>query len=513
MPDHDRPWDAIVVGSGLGGLAAGAAFARKGKRVLVLERLPNFGGAATIYRHGSLTMEASLHETDGDTIFGPTSAFAQLELQGAVEPVATDLFYEVRSSVFAGPVRVPHRLDAAEAELARCFPEARAGLDRYFATLRRLRLSMLDFSGSNGRGAFIRLVVSGRLFELVRLRRRTLAEQLSICFSKHEPAKLALGAPLAYFDSDPAKLSFILFGAVTARYIESGSYYFRGGSHALTMALIRVVKEAGGEALRGRDVERILLDNQGQVAGVRHQGTDGEVREDLSPVVFGNAAPATLAEMLPDAQRVAFGERFARFEPSSSLFTVSLGLARPAADFGVGAYSTFVYPDAITRLDQLSAAAAVLAEEPGSALPPYVVVDYGRLDTGLRRDDGDPYLVTLSGVDRLSNWNGLEADAYDARRARWMNALIGDLDRRFPGIAAAVTQREMATARTLRYYLGTPQGEVYGFRPTPERMFARPPTPRTSVPGLWIASAYTVSGGYAGAIQGGLMAARAAGRG
>ena len=53
-----------------------------------------------------------------------------------------------------------------------------------------------------------------------------------------------------------------------------------------------------------------------------------------------------------------------------------------------------------------------------------------------------------------------------------MDALIGDLDRRFPGIAAVVTQREMATARTLRHYLGTPQGEVYGFRPTPERMFA-----------------------------------------
>jgi phytoene dehydrogenase-like protein len=52
MPDDRRPWDAIVVGSGLGGLAAGAAFARKGKRVLVLERLSNFGGAATIYRHG-----------------------------------------------------------------------------------------------------------------------------------------------------------------------------------------------------------------------------------------------------------------------------------------------------------------------------------------------------------------------------------------------------------------------------------------------------------------------------
>ena len=147
------------------------------------------------------------------------------------------------------------------------------------------------------------------------------------------------------------------------------------------MALIRVIMEAGGEALHSRIVERILLDKQGQVAGVRHRGTDGEDRDDLAAVVIGNAAPATLAEMLPDAQRAAFGERFARFEPSCSLFTISLDLARPAAEFGIGAYSTFVYPDTITRLDQFWAATTVLDGEPASALPPYVVADYGRLDS------------------------------------------------------------------------------------------------------------------------------------
>jgi len=41
------PWDAIVIGSGLGGLAAAAALANKGQRVLVVERLDHFGGAAS----------------------------------------------------------------------------------------------------------------------------------------------------------------------------------------------------------------------------------------------------------------------------------------------------------------------------------------------------------------------------------------------------------------------------------------------------------------------------------
>ena len=60
-----RQFDAIVIGSGLGGLTAGALYARAGHRVLVLERNQNFGGAATVYRHGALAIEASLHEIDG----------------------------------------------------------------------------------------------------------------------------------------------------------------------------------------------------------------------------------------------------------------------------------------------------------------------------------------------------------------------------------------------------------------------------------------------------------------
>jgi all-trans-retinol 13,14-reductase len=84
------------------------------------------------------------------------------------------------------------------------------------------------------------------------------------------------------------------------------------------------------------------------------------------------------------------------------------------------------------------------------------------------------------------------------------------LDRRYPGLQSAVAQREMATSRTMHKWLGTPAGEVYGFRPTPSRLFSRPPTAATPIRGLWLSSAYTVSGGYAGAMQGGLMAADAA---
>lgn len=56
-------YDAIVIGSGLGGLTAGALFAHAGHRVLVIEQNDIFGGAATTYHRGAMNVEASLHET------------------------------------------------------------------------------------------------------------------------------------------------------------------------------------------------------------------------------------------------------------------------------------------------------------------------------------------------------------------------------------------------------------------------------------------------------------------
>ena len=72
---------------------------------------------------------------------------------------------------------------------------------------------------------------------------------------------------------------------------------------------------------------------------------------------------------------------------------------------------------------------------PGEDMPLMVIVDYSAIDSGL---GGPPYPVSVVGVDRTANWAGLDGAAYDAKRNSWREAILGAIDREFPGFAAKV---------------------------------------------------------------------------
>src|ERR1700722_3953707 len=124
-----RHFDAIVIGSGLGGLTAAALYARPGHKVLVIERNQNFGGAATVYRHGALAIEASLHEIDGLDPKDPTPPnLRSISLDRDASFVDVGDLHEVRSPLFAESFVWPHGLAAALNAAKHRFPRQGSGL-------------------------------------------------------------------------------------------------------------------------------------------------------------------------------------------------------------------------------------------------------------------------------------------------------------------------------------------------------------------------------------------------
>ena len=206
-----------------------------------------------------------------------------------------------------------------------------------------------------------------------------------------------------------------------------------------------------------------------------------------------------------------FGAHYQGRRPSISLFDIALGLNRPPRELGLTHYFTMLIPDWVNALADYAGSAEILANAPGTRMPVVGIVNYDAIDSGLNPDG--PHLVSVTGIDRTANWDGLDEQAYRAKRDGWLDAIVAGIDRSFPGFAGRVVQREMATAATMHRYLNTPDGAVYGFAPDPPRGLPTAGSEKavaTTVPGLWLTSSYGGFGGFTGVMLTGMLAAQAA---
>lgn len=506
------PYDAIVIGAGLGGLTAAALLARAGRRTLIIERNGSVGGAASTYKVGDLSIEASLHETSdpADPIDPKHAILARIGVLDAVEWVPTGSIYEVRGGPVGQPFVLPDGFAAARSALTERFPSSKAGIAAALADMERIAsgLGTLSRRREAFRDPREGLAALVKLVPVVRDWRRSVAQVFDRAFGDNEPLKCALAANLPYWHDDPDRLWWVLFAVAQGGYLASGGRYVRGGSARLSQALADATKQAGGEILLGRQVTDIRLDGDGSPSGVVHADRrGGEPMEARAPVIVANAAPAVLAPMLPSSARRRFWPAYAGLPSSISLFSATFGLSVRPATLGFRRYATFLLPSWLRSLSDYRRGADLLEAAPGHEPPPMTVVDYSAIDSGL---GGPPYPVSVVGVDRLANWIGLDKANRDAKREQWRQAIMAAIDREFPGFATHVVASVFNTALSMHNYLNTPGGAVYGFAPLPPsgliwRGVRR--SPRTPIRGLYLASSYAGSGGFTGAILAGGAAA------
>jgi phytoene dehydrogenase-like protein len=493
-------YDVVIVGAGLGGLTAGAILAREGRKVLVIERSNSVGGAASSYKSGELFVEGSLHETS-DPHHPRDPKHDVLTRAGVIDKVAwvpSGAFYQARGGPLPQPFLMPDNFDAARQALAERFPEARKGIDQLLGEMERIVSAMATIS--QGKDApedpsetLLRLIPDAGDWSL------SLSQKLDRVFGDNEAIKCVLAANLSYFHDDPTTLWWIYFALAQGNYLQGGGRYVQGGSQRLSSALARAIKLAGSDALVRRVVSGISLN--GDIKTVTHTAKDGSDPKTVECLrIVGNAAPAALEPLMAADAAEKLSQSYALQTPSASLFALTLGLSKPPREFGVATYSTQLLPPWMKQFSDYGQGAALMAEEPGERMPPMSVVDYAAIDSGV---PAPPYVLSVLGPDLLSNWDSSDLDAYREKRGRWQVAIVRYLSSHYPGLGDAVVASSFNSALSVRQYLNAPHGAVYGFAPPPPDSIRQNPfrSPRTAIPGFYLASAYAGFGGYTGVIQ------------
>src|SRR5208283_1819874 len=117
---QENSFDAVVIGSGLGGLTAAALLAKSGRKVCVIERNHSVGGCASVFKKGTLTIEPALHQTADprDPSEPKHEILKELGLLDEIEWVPVSPFFSVRGGPVGDAFDLPVGFEAARAAMA-----------------------------------------------------------------------------------------------------------------------------------------------------------------------------------------------------------------------------------------------------------------------------------------------------------------------------------------------------------------------------------------------------------
>lgn len=506
MTAEQQQWDAIIIGSGMGGLSCAAALARSGLKVLVLEQHYAPGGLTQTFHRSGFRWDVGVHYLGEMGPGGDAIKILDWLSGGAITFAPMNQVYDILH--FPGNF-IAH-FETSEAalrrELVALFPQSASSIDAFLAALdRAARTAPALFAGRALPAPIAWLTALWNRRRIGKYWGRTGGEVLDELIADPKLRAVLLAQRGNYGGTTADSFSFGI-QAVIMRHYFNGAFYPVGGAKAFADGLIPTIEQAGGAIKLKAKVTELVFD-KARVVGVRlNDGT-----EFRAPRVFSDTGARNTVEMLPAELRdTAWAREIRSFAPSVCHLSLYLGLEGDIAAKGASSSNHWFHNN--WELD-----GGVWTDPQNNPDPPNVFVSFPSLkdpahDPGERqRHTAEIIAMTDWGVyERWKNTTHRTRPAdYAAAKAAIEENLFNEFARQFLALAPLVVVRELSTPLTTSGFIGSEHGAIYGLEVSPRRFLSRSLRAKTPVPGLYLTGQDVVSPGVAGAMMGGVLAAAA----
>jgi len=509
-PPGDERFDALVIGSGIGGLAAAALLAKHaGKRVLVLERHYTAGGFTHVFHRPGYEWDVGVHYIGEvhDRASQVRKMFDHVT-EGRLEwnpmpDVYDRMLIGDRSYDF-----VSGRRRFGE-QMKSYFPGEAAALDSYMDLVDQAARATSLFFAEKAIPPLAARMFGGLLRgRFLRHACRTTAEVLRDLTSNRELIAVLTGQ-WGDYGLPPGESSFGVHALIARHYFEGASYPV-GGASSIAHSIAPLIEQAGGKILVSAEVAEILVDQQNRARGVRM--ADGrELRADI--VVSDAGAGNTFSQLLrtPSPGRTKVLEQLNAIPPSMSHLCLYVGLRRRPGDPLLGGTNLWIFPGNDHDLNVRQ-----FCENPEAPFPLLFVSFPSEKDPDFeQRHPGRATIevVTLARYEWFAAWQQgrwkNRGSGYDELKRRFTERMLDELQKHVPAVNGRIDYCELSTPLSTRHFANYQNGEVYGLSATPARFQSRGLQPRTPVNNLFLTGQDAAVAGVTGALAGGVLAASA----
>jgi len=502
---HSNSFDAIVIGSGIGGLAFAALIAKLRKwRVFVLERHFKIGGFThTFSRPGGWTWDVGVHYV-GEMGKGMNGRrLFDFVTDGQVDWSPLPDVYDV----FAYPgftLKVPKGRANFERALVDAFPEEKASIAQYFRDIQRATNWFNRHVMATVTPLPISLVVQAMNRATEKLPLQTTQQYLEKNI-RDSRLRAVLASQWADYGLPPARSAFVAHAVIVNHYL-NGAWYPAGGSGEIPKAVSSVILAAGGSLLVGHEVTKIILEN-GKAAGVEVQlrkGTGKRQLEFRAPVIVSDAgAWNTFKRFLPE-EAIPFCADLKTLPDGLEAVELFLGLKRDPREMGFQGENYWIF----SSFDHNQMCADRNEAMNGKASMAYLSFPSLK-DPRAQHYTAEivaPFSFRALEVFQKEPWRRRGTE-YESAKNRITESLLALVEKQHPGFRDLIAYAELATPLTFEHFAGSPAGTIYGYPATPERFKKKWLQAKTLIPNLYLTGTDASLLGIMGALMGGVATA------
>jgi all-trans-retinol 13,14-reductase len=496
---RENEFDAIIIGSGLGGLSCGAAFARQGFKPLVLEQHTKPGGYATTFERQGFVFDVSLHSTGVGERNGLHNLIPGFPEITDVKFVPHPILYR---AIFPDyDIRVPQKNLRQYIEmLIGYFPDEKEGIEGIFEDMRGLLADVRKISAARGQVDMSRFDLD---FPTLSKSMGKTWGQLVDARLKNPKLKAIVSSQWGYYGLPPSRLSPFYYALPTLGYLEEGGYYPIGKSQRMSDAFVKFIEGGGGKVKLGARVKEILVKDHAAYGVKTENGEEFTARA----VISNASAHETFNKMLGAPEFLNdYLQQLKNYSISLSSFQVFLGLKKDLiGEVGIKDTEIFFNPGYDPDEDYRQMLEGKVGGGFGLTL-------YDNLYKGYSPEGKNTLnILTLQGYD---HWTPYEVDyfkgnkaAYRAEKERMANVLIDEVEKALlPGLRKAIEVIEIGTPLTNVRYTSNYRGAIYGWDQTLNNSGQTRLSQKTPVKNLYLAGAWTRPGhGYGAVIPSGLQ--------
>jgi all-trans-retinol 13,14-reductase len=504
MSDSNQ-YDAIVIGSGIGGLTTAAILSKlNNKKVLVLEQHFIPGGFTQEFKRNGfqwdIGVQAVTEIAKGDVGRGIFDYITDGKLQWQKLPNPSDklVYPDFTFEIYSDP-------PGYKSNLIRMFPKEKANIKRYFSDLKKVTIwyrinLMLDFLPK----CFQQLIKPffRRLGKIARL---TAKEYVDRNF-RNPHLKALLTSQWGAYGLPPSQISFGIHAVAMTSY-SKGSWYPVGGSQAIIDSILPTIKQAGGIMLTQRQVTEIIVKN-GVAMGVKAKKThapEAKIETYYAPVIISDAgAFNTYTKLLPESYATAYRNQIAAFPKGYSMLFLFLGLKESPENLGFGTANYWIF----NAYDHDQALQEQLAA------PDKVINSCMLSFPSLKNHTANRHtaeVIIYADYNYFAKWQGQiwkkrEVDYYKLKE-KIADKIIDFVEVYYPDFKDLIEYYELATPLTVEYFITSDKGSLYGIPSVPERFSQKWISAKTPIKNLYLTGTDALIHGIVGATIGGVMTA------